>query len=100
MKASEISLFGTKEEESLASCEPIRLVDVDEDALGDLLTRVRRAHDEYVDLRRRRGAETIDATGERAAAGQSNERTAREAEIVAVEHHGRAHHRRRRGHEQ
>jgi hypothetical protein len=81
MKASEISLFSTKEQELLVSSEPKRLVDLDEDELGDLLTRVRRARGKYVDLHRRQSAATIRAAGKRSAAGGSNERTARKAEI-------------------
>lgn len=82
MKASEISLFSAKEQELLVSSEPKRLVDLDEDALSDLLARVRRARNKYVDLHRRQSAATIKATGKRSAAGQSNQRTARKAEIL------------------
>jgi hypothetical protein len=81
MKASEISLFSAKEQELLVSSEPKRLVELDEDELGDLLTRVRRARGKYVDLHRRQSVATIKAAGKRSAAGQSNERTARKAEI-------------------
>ena len=81
MRASEISLFSAKEQELLVSSEPKRLVELDEDDLGDLLSRVRRARNNYVDLHRRQSVATIKAAGKRAAAGQSNERTARKAEI-------------------
>lgn len=81
MKASEISLFSAKEQELLVSSEPKRLVDLDEDELSALLGRVRRARGKYVDLHRRQSSATIKAAGKRSAAGRSNERTARKAEI-------------------
>lgn len=81
MKASEISLFSAKEQELLVSSEPKRLVDLDEDELSALLGRVRRARGKYVDLHRRQSSATIKAEGKRSAAGRSNERRARKAEI-------------------
>lgn len=81
MKASEISLFSAKEQELLVSSEPKRLIELDEDELSNLLVRVRRARGKYVDLHRRQSTATIKAAGKRSAAGQSNERTARKAEI-------------------
>jgi len=81
MKASGISLFTAKEQELLVGSEPKGLVDLDEGALGDLLTCVRRARGKYVDLHRRESTATIKAAGERSAAARSNERTARQAEI-------------------
>lgn len=81
MRASEITLFTAKEQELLVSSEPKRLAGLDEDDLSDLLGRVRRARGKYVDLHRRQSVATIKSAGKRAAAGQSNERTARKAEI-------------------
>lgn len=81
MKPSEISLFNKKDQTLLVTTEPQRLEKLNEDDLGGLLDRVRRARDKYTDVHRRRSGATIRASGKRASAATSNERTLRQAEI-------------------
>lgn len=82
MKSSEISLFTAKEQTLLVDTESKRLADLDEDALADLLTRVRRVRNKYSDLHRRQGASAVKAAGKRAVTSTANERTTRKAEIL------------------
>jgi len=81
MNKSDLALFSKKEQELLVETESDRLDKLNEDDLVDLLGRTRRARNKYSDLHRRQGARTVRTTGSRAAAGQSNERTARQGEI-------------------
>jgi hypothetical protein len=81
MKPSEISLFTKKEQTLLVETENKRLEGLDEDALADILNRVRRGRKKYSDLDRRQSVAAIKASGRRAASASSNERTMRKAEI-------------------
>ena len=82
MKSSEISLFTSKEQTLLVDTESKRLAELDEDALADLLTRVRRVRNKYSDLHRRQGASAVKAAGKRSVTSTANERTTRKAEIL------------------
>ena len=82
MKSSEISLFTAKEQTLLVDTESKRLAELDEDALADLLTRVRRIRNKYSDLHRRQGASAVKVAGKRSVTSTSNERTTRKAEIL------------------
>ena len=81
MKPSEISLFTAKEQSLLVSTESKRLEGLDEDALADLLGRVRRARNKYRDLERRQSTDAIAAAGRRSVSSSAAERTLRKAEI-------------------
>lgn len=82
MKPSEISLFTSKEQTLLVGTESVRLEDLSEDELGDLLNRVRRARNKYSDLHRRQGAEAVKSSRRRSVSASSNERTTRKAEVL------------------
>lgn len=53
---------------------PHRLADLDEKALKDLQSRLRRARDKNFDLLRRQGAARVEAEGGRGAAEPANQR--------------------------
>ena len=57
------------------------IADLDEDALLELHSRIRRARNKYVGLYRRRGAAKVSAKGARGAARSANERNGAKAEI-------------------
>lgn len=57
------------------------IADLDEDALLELHSRIRRARNKYVGLYRRRGAAKVSAKGGRGAARSANERNGAKAEI-------------------
>ena len=61
--------------------EPDRLAGLDEDALIDLHTRVRRARNKHVKLYRRQGAALIGDAGGRGKARQRNARNRAKAEV-------------------
>jgi hypothetical protein len=82
MKPSDISLFTPKEQTLLVDTESKRLVDLDEDALANLLTRVRRTRNKYSDLYRRQGAGAVKKSGARSVTSTSNQRTTQKAEIL------------------
>lgn len=81
MKPSEIALFSKKDQTLLIATESKRLEDLNEDDLGALLDRVRRARNKYTDVHRRKSASTVRSSGKRASASTSNERSLRQAEI-------------------
>ena len=81
MKPSEMSLFTAKEQTLLVDTEAKRLEELDEDALADLLIRVRRARKKYTDLDRRQSSAAIAASKRRSVSATSGERTLRKAEI-------------------
>ncbi|MGI9645210.1 MAG: hypothetical protein ACR2O6_07870 [Ilumatobacteraceae bacterium] len=82
MTPSQLRLFTTKEQTLLVSTETDRLADLDEDELGDLLTRVRRLRNNCSDLHRTQGRQSVAAAGKRYAATSSNERSARKVEVA------------------
>ena len=82
MKPSDISLFTPKEQTLLVDTESKRLAELDEDALADLLTRVRRTRNKYSDLHRRQGAGAVKKAGARSVTSTSNQRTTQKAEIL------------------
>lgn len=70
-----------KEQALVAETRPPRLRELDEDALADLLVRVRRARDKNVGLHRREVAEQVEAKRARGSAGLGARRSASKAEI-------------------
>jgi hypothetical protein len=66
--------------ELLQSTKPANLVGLDEDALGELHARVRRAGSKYRKLHRRQASASVRASGTRHKAGAYNKRTAVKAE--------------------
>ena len=76
-----MSLFTAKEQTLLVDTEAKRLEELDEEALADLLARVRRARKKYTDLDRRQSTAAIEASKRRSVSATSGERTLRKAEI-------------------
>lgn len=64
--------------------EPERMEELDEDALLELHTRVRRARTKYVKLYRRQAATRVSAKGGRGAARPANRRNADKAEVFEI----------------
>lgn len=58
-----------------------QMADLDEDALIDLHSRIRRARNKYVKLYRRAGAEKVDKKKSRATGRSANQRNAGKAEV-------------------
>lgn len=65
----------------LRETEPARMAELDEDALLDLHSRVRRARTKYVKLYRRQASAQIASVGARGAARPRNRRNADKAEV-------------------
>jgi hypothetical protein len=65
----------------LRETEPDRMAELDEDALLELHTRVRRARTKYVTLYRREASARVAATGGRGKARPKNRRNADKAEV-------------------
>ena len=72
------------ETELLLQAEPQRLVELDEDELGDLHQRMRRASRKYRTLHRRQAAAQVADDRSRGKASAKNERTAVKAEAFEV----------------
>lgn len=82
MKPTELhTLFSDKEQTLLVSTEAKRIEELDEDALDELLTHVRRARNKYTKLYRRQSADLVRAKSSRSGTATSNQRTKRKAEI-------------------
>ena len=65
----------------IESTKPVNLSDLDEDALGDLHDRVRRASRKYRKMHRRQASQQVRRDGSRAAASAKNQRSGVKAEV-------------------
>jgi hypothetical protein len=74
-------MLNDTEQELLRLTEADALKELDEDALIDLHTRVRRARTKYTKLYRRRAAAQVSADATRGRASKVNQRTALKAEV-------------------
>jgi hypothetical protein len=74
------AMLNESEKALLRSAEPSRLARLDEDALVDLHTRVRRARTKYATLYRRRAGSQVRKDADRAKAHAQHARTAAKAE--------------------
>lgn len=77
-----MAMLNDTEQALVRECEPERLRALDEDALIELHSRVRRARRKYSKLYRRRANEQVTAKGRRAGASDANATTRRKAEIL------------------
>lgn len=82
MRASTLSLFTAPEQKLLLETERPRLVTLDEDALGDLHDRVRRARNKVVGQQRRTASRRVEAKGARGKAALGPDRNAEKAEVL------------------
>jgi len=73
-------MLNDAEQALLRQVEPRRLEELDEDALGELHSRIRRARNKYSKLYRRRAAAEVDTASARAKAHERHARTATKAE--------------------
>jgi hypothetical protein len=76
-----LAMLNEAEQELVRETEPDRLAELDEDALLDLHTRVRRARTKYTKLYRRRAGDRVAADASRGRASAANARTRQKAEI-------------------
>jgi hypothetical protein len=74
-------MLNDAEQQLLRECAPAKLRKLDEDALVELHTRVRRARTKYSKLYRRRAGERVKQDGGRARASAVNQRTLVKAEV-------------------
>jgi len=74
-------MLNDAEQQLLRECTPAKLRKLDEDALVELHTRVRRARNKYSKLYRRRAGERVRKDGGRAKASAVNQRTLVKAEV-------------------
>jgi hypothetical protein len=81
MNPTELHLFSAAEQTLLVQTERARIVDLSEDDLDELFTRVRRARTKYTKLYRRQSGDLVAAKSSRAGTSTSNQRTKRKAEI-------------------
>ena len=81
MNKAMLSLLSEPEVLLVRSTEPAALAELDEDAVGDLLVRVRRARNKYSTNYRRQSSQRVVAKGSRGAARGSSNKTAMKAEI-------------------
>jgi hypothetical protein len=80
MKASLLAILNDAERLLVAETEPKALATLDEDAVGELHARVRRARDKYVGQYRRTASAAVGAKGGRGRARPENRRAAQKAE--------------------
>jgi hypothetical protein len=76
-----LAMMNESEQALLREVEPKRLRKLDEDALIDLHTRIRRARTKYTKLYRRRAAAQVGSKGARSGASAGNSKTRHKAEI-------------------
>jgi hypothetical protein len=81
MNPTELHLFSAAEQTLLVQTERARLVELSEDELDELFTRVRRARTKYTKLYRRQSGDLVAAKSSRSGTSTSNQRTKRKAEI-------------------
>jgi len=74
-------MLNDAEQQLLRACSPAKLRKLDEDALVELHTRVRRARNKYSKLYRRRAGERVRKDRGRAKASAVNQRTLVKAEV-------------------
>ena len=74
-------MLNDTEQALLRDCAPAKLRKLDEDALGELHARVRRARNKYSKLYRRRASERVRKDRGRAVASAAHQRSAVKAEV-------------------
>jgi hypothetical protein len=79
-----VSSLRVDEQDLLRETEPARMAELDEDALLDLHSRVRRARTKYVKLYRRQASARIADAGGRGMARPQNRRNADKAEVFEM----------------
>lgn len=77
-------ILTSDEADLVRETEPERMEDLDEDALLELHTRIRRARTKYAKLYRRQAAARVSAKGSRGAARPANRRNAEKAEVFEL----------------
>ena len=81
MTAATVRSLSDKERALVAETQRHALQALDEDGLGELLTRVRRARDKYVQMHRREVAERVVVAGARGKVSAAPRRSAGKAEV-------------------
>lgn len=81
MAKATVQSLTAKEQALIAETQRSHLQDLDEDQIGELLTRVRRARDKHVILHRQAARERVSAKGARGLAAMPSTRSASKAEI-------------------